>query len=682
MESNENTCKPTLPIAVVGKSAFFPASGSSKAFWPAVLGLDGVLPGLIASEWPFGEFLPKEDLKKLKGFFMESGLLASGEIPAAGFDIPREILKIADVLPILSLFLARQALEGTDSFKSGKVKPAAVKIMLGVIGESPVACDWHDRWSRRAWSEVLREQGVAEAEVNRFADLVETTGRIPPKAGVDFSLTGSISQAFARRFGCDVLTLNGSLPLRTVSGFISEAVRELSHGTADLVVVGGIDGMNPAFSALSLSGSTVPGTVSQLSEGLGIIALRRLEDAQRDGDTIHAILEGALAGSLTFRRSNQAVGASPAPDSSPTPSVQGAPPAISLAQFARLNPEDLVVDPATKECTNLPYNIIPDSLPIGASPQLNWKKVREHWLQTTGPRRFFHDILGTLFGTFVSRIVIQSPREFDVVKKRPVMYMGNHQIGLESPLFMALSVALSGITIQAVAKPDHVNAWLSFLMAFADDSLGDNHPFRLVYFDKAQPMSLIEFLKRPDSLNASLLVHVEGTRSREAGQPVTKLSSVFLDVAVEKGIPIVPIRFVGGLPPQRSEEGLDFPYGNGKQDFFLGTPISADELKNMPYGQRPRFVMGKINSLGPGTREEDILIAPHPKFEEKTRFYAKNLGMPKMQAMLFAVLGLIDDPCEETAILMKAVQTGNLSGSGSIPPVLQKFLAHVKTKFK
>ncbi|HPW59774.1 MAG TPA: hypothetical protein PLK58_14090, partial [Candidatus Rifleibacterium sp.] len=227
----------------------------------------------------------------------------------------------------------------------------------------------------------------------------------------------------------------------------------------------------------------------------------------------------------------------------------------------------------------------------------------------------------------------------------------------------------------------HLNAWLTFLLAFAEDSLGSGHPFRLMLFDRLNPLELIENLKKPGKPEASMLVHVEGTRSSAANQPVTRISSIFLDMAIEKDMPLVPVRFVGGLPGQPSEERFDFPYKNGKQDYLIGTPIMPEELKKLPYGQRPRLVMERINNLGPAAGEDNPL-PPNQNFIGTTRFFMEMLKLPQMQAMLFAILQTIDDPCEETAQLIKAVQAGKAGlTSPDMPPVLKNFLGHLKAKF-
>ena len=82
------------------------------------------------------------------------------------------------------------------------------------------------------------------------------------------------------------------------------AVQELQLGDSDMVISGGVDTMNNIFMfmcfsktpALSPTGDCRPfsdkadGTM--LGEGLGMVALKRLEDAERDGDPIYAVING------------------------------------------------------------------------------------------------------------------------------------------------------------------------------------------------------------------------------------------------------------------------------------------------------------------------------------------------------------------------------------------------------
>ena len=79
---------------------------------------------------------------------------------------------------------------------------------------------------------------------------------------------------------------------------------ELQTGRADMVLTGGVDTFNDIFMymcfsktpALSPTGNAKPfdaaGDGTILGEGLGIVVLKRLADAERDGDRVYAVIKG------------------------------------------------------------------------------------------------------------------------------------------------------------------------------------------------------------------------------------------------------------------------------------------------------------------------------------------------------------------------------------------------------
>src|SRR5204863_814630 len=90
---------------------------------------------------------------------------------------------------------------------------------------------------------------------------------------------------------------------------VSMAMNELRLGQSDLVITGGVDTMNDIFMymcfsktpALSPTGDCRPfsdnadGTL--LGEGIGMMALKRLADAEQNGDRIYAVIRGIGASS-------------------------------------------------------------------------------------------------------------------------------------------------------------------------------------------------------------------------------------------------------------------------------------------------------------------------------------------------------------------------------------------------
>ncbi len=92
-------------------------------------------------------------------------------------------------------------------------------------------------------------------------------------------------------------------------GAIGLGVRELQGGTSDMVLAGGVDAIQNPFAylcfakthALSPTGRCRPFDASAdgiaISEGFATVVLKRLADAERDGDRIYAVIRGVGAAS-------------------------------------------------------------------------------------------------------------------------------------------------------------------------------------------------------------------------------------------------------------------------------------------------------------------------------------------------------------------------------------------------
>ena len=116
----------------------------------------------------------------------------------------------------------------------------------------------------------------------------------------------------ANRFNLSGVNFNVDAACASSLAAIYVAVRELANGDSDMVITGGIDsGQNPfgylCFSRVTaLSGRGHCSTFDQsadgiaISEGVSVVVLKRLEDAERDGDRIYAVIRG-VAGSSDGR---------------------------------------------------------------------------------------------------------------------------------------------------------------------------------------------------------------------------------------------------------------------------------------------------------------------------------------------------------------------------------------------
>jgi len=264
-------------------------------------------------------------------------------------------------------------------------------------------------------------------------------------------------------------------------------------------------------------------------------------------------------------------------------------------------------------CRNLPLNpwrlavsVDADVVTVqsGAPATLHWQALQTDWQARMSQLQSFVQDLGiSLIQRFVRRVILADPDGFATLKGRPVLYVGNHQTGVESFLFMSIVTSLTGLPAGAIAKQEHRDSWLGLVHELADAATGGNNPLRLWLFDRSRPSDLLRLLHeyglavadRP----ASLLVHADGTRATVAGAPVHAVSSVLIDLAVEHDLAIVPVRFAGGLPPEASEDRLEFPVHAGQQDYFVGAAIEPQVLAKIPFAERSAFVRDRLNELGP-----------------------------------------------------------------------------------
>jgi 3-hydroxymyristoyl/3-hydroxydecanoyl-(acyl carrier protein) dehydratase/1-acyl-sn-glycerol-3-phosphate acyltransferase len=276
------------------------------------------------------------------------------------------------------------------------------------------------------------------------------------------------------------------------------------------------------------------------------------------------------------------------------------------------------------------------------------------------------DLLLGLSERYVRRVVLADPPAFHALEGRSAILLANHQVGIES---LAASILLSGLRRQVtvtLAKAEHRQSWVGELIARSAAHPGVRDPGMIAYFDRSDERSLLaivgELGERLRAGTHSLLVHVEGTRALSCSRPpVTRMSSLWLDLAMAAGAPIIPVRLRGGLPVGEAPARLEFPTGHGRQDYWLGRPILPEELHALPFGERSRRVLDAINRLGPA---EETPLPPEPAFAAAVEEWVRATGTDEVRAVFWRVLEGLRGPSEETRALVEGGHRGRLVLNG------------------
>ena len=304
----------------------------------------------------------------------------------------------------------------------------------------------------------------------------------------------------------------------------------------------------------------------------------------------------------------------------------------------------------------------PSGVQVTGEAELALQPVAHWWRKHVGVGAWpVEDVFFTLLDRFVDWIHLPDPEAFDKVAGRGVVFVSNHQVAIESIWFSVVASALLGVPTTTLAKTEHRASWLGQLLSHAFSWPGVADPSVVAFFDRANPAEMTRILTGLEedlrSDRRAVMVHVDGTRALQAGQPVHKMSSVVLDMALRAGAPVVPVRFTGGLPVEPAPARLDFPVGFGRQDLWIGAPIDPETLRGMHYRGRVDHVLDAINALGP---EVELPHPADPPFVARVEAWRASSGAAVPHAVLLQTMLEAEGLSPWTQRLVDAVQSGEL----------------------
>ena len=298
----------------------------------------------------------------------------------------------------------------------------------------------------------------------------------------------------------------------------------------------------------------------------------------------------------------------------------------------------------------------------GSDSSLDWRHIRDFWVdQSAGLHYLVHDLGTALIHQFVRHIVVENPKDFHDRVGQPAIYLANHQLYAESFLFLSAIAALTGIPAEAIAKKEHQEDWIGDVHRLAEAEMAGHNPMQILFLDREDPADLLQILDHYGKTVAdrprSLLVHVEGTRAKQAGQPTEKVSSVLVDLAINCGLPIFPVRFAGGLPLEDKNEKFNFPVNFGKQDHYIGAAIDPETLSSLPYKERTGRILDGINNLGPDGAM-DVPLQGDAEFEKLVR--AQPSALNDLQKVLLSAIQNMPEVGDRMQALLDKFSSGQI----------------------
>ena len=274
------------------------------------------------------------------------------------------------------------------------------------------------------------------------------------------------------------------------------------------------------------------------------------------------------------------------------------------------------------------------------------------------------ELLAVLCQNFVHAIIYEDADDFAALGDSPRLYLANHQVAIESVLFIWALSAITGTLVRTIAKDAHRTNWLGEWMGLTFQYPAIRPPEISLYRDEYNAASLIEMRDELDATltrdGHALLVHTAALRALRCRVPLTVLSRFFIDMALRLDVPIVPVRFAGGLPVETMDDFRNFPIGFTGQDYYLGRAVMPDQLRQMQRDERTRLVLARINNLGPNLAEE-VPNPPKDALRRRVQDWMSEVGTTQFKAFCLSALEAYPQPCAMTRRLLAALESGALA---------------------
>jgi acyl transferase domain-containing protein/NAD(P)H-dependent flavin oxidoreductase YrpB (nitropropane dioxygenase family)/NADP-dependent 3-hydroxy acid dehydrogenase YdfG len=290
-------------VAIVGISCMLPKARDRHAYWENILNKVSGISEIPKDRWDWEVYFDADPRARDKIYSKWGGFLDDEPFDPVEFGMPPNSLSSIDPMQLLALKAARAALADAGYLERAFDRSRASCILGASGGTGDLGTGYVLRSSL-----PLLFGSAAEG-------VVDQAGEVLPEWTED-SFAGLLLNVAAGRIAnrFDFGGLNYIVDAACASSLtaVHLAVKELETRNTDMVLVGGVDTTQNPFGYLCFSKTRALSPTGQprtfdasadgiaISEGIVMLVLKRLEDAERDGDRVYAVIQ-AVGGSSDGR---------------------------------------------------------------------------------------------------------------------------------------------------------------------------------------------------------------------------------------------------------------------------------------------------------------------------------------------------------------------------------------------
>ena len=293
------------PIAIVGMASLFAQARNLQEYWQNILNKTDCITEVPSSHWNVDDYYdPNPRTPEEKTYSKRGGFIPYVDFNPMEFGIPPSILEVTDVSQLLSLVIAKEAMENAGYGASREFNRETVGVILGVAMAKQLGMPLASRLEYPVWEKVLKSSGISDEDTQKIVQKIKSAYVKWDENAFPGMLANVVAGRIANRLNLGGINCVIDAACASSFGALKMAISELVEHRSDMMLTGGVDTDNTimGYMCFSKTPAMTPSETAKpfdaksdgmmLGEGIGMIVLKRLEDAERDNDTIYAVIKG------------------------------------------------------------------------------------------------------------------------------------------------------------------------------------------------------------------------------------------------------------------------------------------------------------------------------------------------------------------------------------------------------
>jgi polyketide-type polyunsaturated fatty acid synthase PfaA len=292
-------------IAIIGLGCVFPDALDFTQYWQNIVEGRNSIREVDPQFWRAEDFYDPDPTAPDRTYCKVGGMAGPIEFDTKEFGVSPKVMEHTSVEQLFSLVVARQAM--IDAGLYGKNARPYNKEKTGVIISAPAGTNTGPLSCRNMAPnirKILVNNGIPAAAADLIVEKYLQSLNNWTEDDNPGYIANVVAGRIANRFDFGGTSCSVDAACGSSLGAIKFAVDELQNGNCDVMLCGGANLDNSAFAYISFCKTPAISKTSKikpfdekadgmiLGDGVGMMVLKRLSDAERDGDKIYAVICG------------------------------------------------------------------------------------------------------------------------------------------------------------------------------------------------------------------------------------------------------------------------------------------------------------------------------------------------------------------------------------------------------